>query len=370
MIEPQKNRPPLLRIEDLRTYFYSRVKRAFVRSVDGVDMEVVRGETLGIVGESGSGKSVTMLSAMGLVTTGPGVITGRVTFNDGSPKELLEGLDSNVRLERRNGRIMRVSKDNQAWQKQADRNLKGVRGGKISMIFQNPRAALNPFETVGRQIAEAVRLHTNVKNAAEAREKALHWLEEVRIDSPRLRFDNHPYGLSGGMSQRAMIAMALAAEPQVLIADEPTTGLDATIQARIVDLLDDLKARLGMTMVLISHDIGVISRLSDRIAVMYGGRVMESGPAASVLDERAEGHPYTRALLSSTPRPENVTASGHLPAIEGEVLDTINVPAGCRYCARCQRINDSVRSLCQGQEPELFEIAPGRRIRCWLYAPK
>jgi len=361
---------PLLRIEDLRTYFYSRVKRAFVRSVDGVDLEVVRGETLGIVGESGSGKSVTMLSSMGLVTTGPGVVTGKVTFHDGEPKNLLEGLDANVKLERRDGRIMRVSKDNQAWQKQADRNLKGIRGGKISMIFQNPRAALNPFETIGKQIAEAVRLHTGVTGAAEAREKALHWLEQVRIDSPRLRYDNHPYGLSGGMSQRAMIAMALAAEPQMLIADEPTTGLDATIQARIVDLLDDLKARLGMTMVLISHDIGVISRLSDRIAVMYGGRVMETGPAAEVLDDHAEGHPYTRALLSSTPRPENVTASGHLPAIEGEVLDTINVPPGCRFKARCQRMHDGVRPRCESQEPELFEIAPGRRIRCWIYAPR
>jgi oligopeptide/dipeptide ABC transporter ATP-binding protein len=172
------------------------------------------------------------------------------------------------------------------------------------------------------------------------------------------------------MSQRAMIAMALAAEPRMLIADEPTTGLDATIQARIVDLLDDLKTRLGMTMVLISHDIGLIARLSNRIAVMYGGRVMETGATADVLDGHADGHPYTRALLASTPRPENVTASGRLPAIEGEVLDTINVPGGCRFRARCQRINDTVRTQCETQEPELFEIAPGRRIRCWLYTPQ
>lgn len=359
----------LLRIEDLRTYFYSRVKRAFVRSVDGVDMEVNQGETLGIVGESGSGKSVTMLSAMGLVTTVPGVITGKALFNDGSQTvNLLEGLDSYVQVERRDGRIMRVQKDNPAWQKQADANFKGIRGGKISMIFQNPRAALNPFEPVGKQIAEAVRLHTGAKDEAGAREKALHWLEQVHIDSPRLRFNNYPYSLSGGMSQRAMIAMALAAEPRMLIADEPTTGLDATIQVRIVDLLHELRARLGMTMVLISHDIGVISRLSDRIAVMYGGRVMETGLAAAVLDVRAEGHPYTRALLSSTPRPENVSANGRLPAIEGEVLDTINTPRGCRFRSRCQRINDGVRERCENEEPELMEIAPGRRIRCWLYS--
>ncbi|MEK7812033.1 MAG: ABC transporter ATP-binding protein [Pseudomonadota bacterium] len=358
---------PLLRIEDLRTYFFSRVKHAFVRSVDGVDLSVKRGETLGIVGESGSGKSVTFLSAVGLISAGPGVISGKVTFHDEVPRELLLGLQENVEIGRRDGRIMFVAKDDHAWQKQLDKNLRGVRGSKISMIFQNPKAALNPFETVGRQITEAVRLHTSVQGVAEAKERALYWLDQVRIDSPRLRFDNYPFGLSGGMSQRAMIAMALASEPRLLIADEPTTGLDATIQARIVDLLEDLKMRLGMTLVLISHDIGVISRLSDRIAVMYGGRVMETGAASEVLDENAAGHPYTRALLASTPRLENLSQFGRLPAIEGEVLDTINVPSGCRFRARCQRINDSVRARCETLEPELFEIAPARQIRCWLY---
>ena len=360
--------PPLLRIENLRTYFYSRVKQAFVRSVDGVDLEVARGETLGIVGESGSGKSVTMLSTMGLVTATPGVVSGRVTYDDGqSAHELLDGLAQQVHIEQRDGRIMTVRKDNRAWQAQSTLNLAPVRGGRIAMIFQNPKAAMNPYETVGRQIAEAVRLHTGHKSERESRERALYWLEQVRIDSPRLRYDNYPYGLSGGMCQRAMVAMALAAEPRMLIADEPTTGLDATIQARIVDLLEELKSRLGMTMVLISHDIGVIARLSDRIAVMYGGRVMESGPATEVLDVNAAGHPYTRALLASLPSEKNLTPEGRLPAIEGEVLDTINVPSGCRFRARCQRINDGVRTLCETREPELAEIAPGRRIRCWLY---
>lgn len=359
--------PPLLRIEDLRTYFYSRVKQAFVRSVDGVDLEVARGETLGIVGESGSGKSVTMLSAMGLVTATPGVISGRVTFHDEQAHELLDGLDNLVTVQRAGERILSVTKDNRAWNARSARNLRSVRGGKIAMIFQNPKAAMNPYETVGYQIAEAVRLHTEYKSAAQARQRALYWLEQVHIDSPRLRYDNYSYGLSGGMCQRAMVAMALAAEPRMLIADEPTTGLDATIQARIVDLLDDLKARLGMTMVLISHDMGVIARLSDRIAVMYGGRVMESGPAREVLDADAVGHPYTRALLASTPSEKNITAEGRLPAIEGEVLDTINVPRGCRFCARCQRITAEVRTLCETQEPELLQVGPGRRIRCWLY---
>lgn len=360
------NASPLLQIRDLRTYFYSRVKQAFVRSVDGVDLEVARGEVLGIVGESGSGKSVTMLSIMGLVTAAPGVITGRVTFDDGSPRELLEGLEQSVSLERRDGRIMAVAKDDPAWRAQVERNLGDVRGRRISMIFQNPKAAMNPFETIGEQIAEMVRLHGGVTGRAEAKEEAIRWLAEVRMDSPRLRYDNHPYGLSGGMCQRAMIAMALAAQPRLLIADEPTTGLDATIQARIVDLLAELRARLGMTMVLISHDIGVISRLSDRIAVMYGGRVMETGPAAAVLGAAAQGHPYTRALLASTPGEANLRGKGRLPAIEGEVLDTINVPRGCRFHARCPHRNDDIQARCAGQEPELTEVAPGHHIRCWL----
>jgi oligopeptide/dipeptide ABC transporter ATP-binding protein len=357
----------LLRIEDLRTYFYSRAKQAFIRSVDGVDLDVASGETLGIVGESGSGKSVTMLAAMGLVTAGPGVITGRVSFGDGSPRELLDGLEQCVTIERRDGRIMGVGKDERAWAAQVERNLARIRGGGISMIFQNPKAALNPFETIGHQIAESVRLHAGIADPGAARERTLHWLTEVRIDSPRLRYDNYPHGLSGGMCQRAMIAMALAAEPRMLIADEPTTGLDATIQARIVDLLDELRARLGMTMVLISHDIAVIRRLSDRIAVMYGGRVMESGPSARLLVGSGERHPYTEALLASMPRASNLQAQGRLPAIEGEVLDTINVPRGCRFRERCRHIHDGVRARCAEQEPELREVAPGHRIRCWLY---
>jgi peptide/nickel transport system ATP-binding protein len=358
---------PLLRIEDLRTYFYSRAKQAFIRSVDGVDFDVARGETLGIVGESGSGKSVAMLSVLGLVSAAPGVITGRVIFNDDPPRELLRGLGDVVKIEKRGERIMAVDKDNRAWQHVSEQNLDGVRGGRISMIFQNPKAAMNPFETVGHQISESIRLHTPLKDPVQAKERALHWLEEVRIDSPRLRYGNFPYGLSGGMCQRAMIAMALAAEPRMLIADEPTTGLDATIQARIVDLLEDLKARLGMTMVLISHDIGVIGRLADRVAVMYGGRVMESGPARDVLAATEGGHPYTRALLASIPREENVRGKGRLPAIEGEVLDTINVPPGCRFHARCQRIHDGIRARCLAQEPSLAEVAPGHRVRCWLH---
>ena len=354
----------LLTIENLRTYFYSRAKRAFVRSVDGVSLAVARGETLGVVGESGSGKTVTALSAAGLITGSPGVIEGRIHFGT---RNLLDGLERHVQVEERDGRIMAVEKDERGWRRQVQKLMAGVRGKEIAMIFQNPRAALNPYATVGAQLVEAIRLHTRFKGKSEAKERALHWLERVRIDSPRLRFDNHPFGMSGGMCQRVMIAMALSAEPSLLIADEPTTGLDATIQSRIVELLGELKSETGITTLLISHDISVVRRLADRVAVMYAGTVVESGPAARVLQPNAN-HPYTAALLASVPDAETIRTKSALQAIEGEVPDTINAPHGCRFYGRCNRVTDAVRERCAHAQPPLAEIAPGHKTRCWLKA--
>jgi peptide/nickel transport system ATP-binding protein len=357
----------LLSIENLRTYFYSRPKRAFVRSVDGASLAVARGETLGVVGESGSGKTVAALSAAGLVTGTPGVIGGRIEFNS---RNLLDGLERYVKVEERDGHVMAVEKDERGWRRHAETLMAGVRGKQIAMIFQNPRAALNPYSTVGAQLVEAIRLHTRFKTENESKERALHWLERVRIDSPRLRFDNFPFGMSGGMCQRAMIAMALCAEPSLLIADEPTTGLDATIQSRIVELLGELKAETGITTLLISHDISVIRRLSDRVAVMYAGTVVETGAAPQVLRPHAtEQHPYTAALLASIPSAEAIRRKDELQAIEGEVPDTINVPRGCRFYGRCNRVTDAVRDRCAALEPPLAEVAPGHKLRCWLHAP-
>jgi oligopeptide/dipeptide ABC transporter ATP-binding protein len=357
----------LLRIENLRTYFYSRPRRAFVRSVDGASIEVARGETLGVVGESGSGKTVTALSAAGLVNGGPGVIGGRIEFGS---RNLLEGLERLVKVEERDGRVMAVEKDERRWRRQAETVMAGVRGKEIAMIFQNPRAALNPYATVGAQLVEAIRLHTRLKSKHETRERALHWLERVHIDSPRLRFENFPFGMSGGMCQRAMIAMALCAEPSLLIADEPTTGLDATIQARIVELLGELKSETGITILLISHDISVIRRLSDRVAVMYAGTVMETGAVSQVLrPHTTEQHPYTAALVASIPSAEAIRSKAPLQAIEGEVPDTINVPRGCRFYGRCNRVTETVRSRCANLEPPLAEVEPGHKLRCWLHAP-
>jgi oligopeptide/dipeptide ABC transporter ATP-binding protein len=372
-------RAPVLEIQELRTYFYSRAKEAFIRSVDGVSLAVAASETLGVVGESGSGKSVTALSILGLVGGSPGVITGAIEFAGGNgattvgqgPRNLLQDLGRYVRVSERDGRIVAVSKDEPGWRARLERSLMGVRGNEIAMIFQNPKSSLNPFLTVGQQISEAIRLHTAVTHPSEAKERAIGWLERVRMDSPRLRFDQYPDGLSGGMCQRAMIAMALASEPSLLIADEPTTGLDATIQSRIVALLAELKSEFGLTMLLITHDIRVVSRLADTVAVMYGGTVMEHGPARDVLAPGSDPkHPYTAALLASLPSAQNGrrhAVDGRLPVIRGEVVDTMDVPRGCRFYARCDRVTEAVRARCLGQEPALATVAAGHRIRCHLH---
>jgi len=360
---------PILEIEGLRTYFFAKSKQAFIRAVDGVDLRINRGETLGLVGESGSGKSITALSIMGLISAEPGVISGRIGFKtDGIAVNLLRGLEEYVCLARKEGRVMEVRKDCVGWEKQVELLMGTIRGKEISVIFQNPRSSLNPFIPIGKQITEAILLKGRIKNRREAKQRALYWLEQVKIDSPRLRFDSYPYGLSGGMCQRAMVAMALASEPSLLIADEPTTGLDATIQSKIVDLLHELKSAFNVTTMLISHDIGVIKRLSDSAAVMYGGTLMEYGPAGDILRvDRESKHPYTAALLASIPSEKHIKEKAYLQAIEGDVLDTINTPDGCRFYARCNRVTEGIREKCQSHEPALREISPGHCVRCWLY---
>jgi len=359
----------VLKIEDLHTYFYSRSKQAFIRSVDGVNLTIEKGETLGVVGESGSGKSVTAHSVMGLVTAEPGVIRGKIGIKtENIQKNLLQDLSDYVESATITGKIMDVYKDNRRWQKNVDRVMGGVRGKEIAMIFQNPKLSMNPFITIGKQIRESVLLNTSINRPNEAKERALYWLEQVKIDSPRLRYDNNPYGLSGGMCQRAMIAMALSSEPSLLIADEPTTGLDATIQSKIVDLLAEIKSRLGVTTMLISHDIDVIKALSDKVAVMYGGTILEHGPSDAILSgNESRKHPYTAALLESIPDRQQIKDKAYLRAIKGEVLDTINLPEGCRFYPRCDRMTAEIRKQCEISIPELKKISPGHQVRCWLY---
>ena len=359
----------LLSIDNLRTYFYSHSKHAFVRAVDGVSLEIGQRETVGIVGESGSGKSITAMSIMGLLSSGPGVISGSIRFSGSNgPQNLLEGLERYVNIEEQDGRVVAVQKDETGWHNSSERLMKDLRGKEIAMIFQNPRASLNPYITVGEQITEAIRLHTNFKSANEARDRALYWLEQVKIDSPGLRFNAYPSSMSGGMCQRAMIAMALSSEPALLIADEPTTGLDATIQSKIVDLIEELKSETGVSTLLISHDIGMVSRLADRVAILYGGVVVEYGPAKWVLDKTANiKHPYTAALLASIPSAQRIRDRAPLQTIEGDVLDTINVPSGCRFYERCNQILPEIRDKCATHQPELKVLAPGHQVRCWRY---
>ncbi len=316
----------LLEIEDLRTHFHTRA--GLVRAVDGVSLDVTTGQTLGVVGESGCGKSVTALSIMRLIDA-PGRIEpgSRIIFGG---QDLVE-LDEDDLVE--------------------------IRGNQISMVFQEPMTSLNPVLTIGDQIAEAVRLHRHVSSAA-ARERALEMLALVGIPTPRRRFADYPHQLSGGMRQRVMIAMALACEPKLLIADEPTTALDVTIQAQILELMRDLRERLGMAIMLITHDLGVVAEMCDDVAVMYAGRVVERGATDAVF--RSPQHPYTEALLHSIPL-LGMTQSEPLKVIRGLVPSPLSWPRGCRFASRCDYSFDR----CLREDPPLFQ-AGGQKAACWL----
>ncbi|HJL16195.1 MAG TPA: ABC transporter ATP-binding protein [Sandaracinaceae bacterium LLY-WYZ-13_1] len=325
---------PLLRVEDLVTAFHT--DEGVLRAVDGVSFELADGQTLGIVGESGCGKSVTSLSVMGLVPQPPGVIErGRIVF---------EGTD-----------LLALS----------EREMRRLRGNRISMIFQEPMTSLNPVHRVGRQISEAVRLHRGVSRT-EARERAIEMLDLVGIPAPSDRVDAYPHELSGGMRQRVMIAMALACEPRLLMADEPTTALDVTIQAQILELLGQLKDEMGMSIVFITHDLGVVAELCDEVVVMYAGTVVERARTADLYREPL--HPYTEGLLRSVPGFGEVEATGprdrrRLPTIAGVVPDLRHLPTGCRFQDRCPL----VEARCREAEPPL-ETVDGRRVACFVRA--
>ncbi|MBX3202805.1 MAG: ABC transporter ATP-binding protein [Labilithrix sp.] len=330
-------RAPLLRVRDLVTSF--RTEQGVLRAVDEVSFEVPEGATLGIVGESGCGKSVTALSILRLIPHPQGAI------EQGSVE--LRGKD-----------ILRLS----------EREMQEVRGNEISMIFQEPMTSLNPVYTVGSQIVEAIRLHQK-KSRREARERAIEMLRLVGIPAPETNVDAYPHQLSGGMRQRVMIAMALACEPSLLIADEPTTALDVTIQAQILELIAKLRDKLGMSVVLITHDLGVVAEVASHVVVMYAGRVVERAPVASLFERPR--HPYTRGLLRSLPSfdvaPTTTTGDAprrraRLPVIEGIVPDLMALPAGCRFADRCPMVIEA----CRRDEPTLDPVAgdPKHLARC------
>ena len=320
---------PLLSVRNLVTRF--RTGRGTVTAVNNVSFDVAAGETLAIVGESGSGKSVTALSILRLIPDPPGHIeSGQILFNG---QDLL---------------------------KMSDAEIRAVRGDRIAMIFQEPMSSLNPSLTVGMQVGEPINLHRKLP-WRQALDKARELLGMVRMSDAASRVTAYPHQFSGGMRQRAMIAMALACEPQLIIADEPTTALDVTVQAQILDLLKDLADRTGSALVLITHDLGVVARYADRVVVMYAGRVVESAPAADLYARPR--HPYTQGLMASVPRLDGDTSVRLVP-IEGQPPDLARIPAGCAFAPRCRRASDACRSA----PPPLREIRPGHSVACLLDA--
>jgi oligopeptide/dipeptide ABC transporter ATP-binding protein len=318
---------PLLEVVGLKTVF--ETEEGVLPAVDGVSFILEKGKTLGIVGESGSGKSVTGLSILRLIPTPPGkILNGEVRFLG---KDLLKASDSEMRA---------------------------IRGNKISMVFQDPMTSLNPVFTIGNQILESIELHGQLSKA-ESRNKAIEMLRIVGISNPETRLDQYPHHLSGGMRQRVMIAMALACDPQVLIADEPTTALDVTIQAQILDLLGELQSKLGMAMILITHDLGVVSEVSHDVAVMYAGQIVETGPTQSLFQNPQ--HPYTYGLLESLP--DLGQPRKRLKSIPGLVPNLANLPRGCRFKERCFRgqksCEEAVPSMSRIDESSFRCLFPG-----------
>jgi oligopeptide/dipeptide ABC transporter ATP-binding protein len=321
----------LLQIEGLKTYFYTF--EGIAKAVDDVSFTLGKGEVLGIVGESGCGKSVTAQSVMRLIPEPPGkIVNGKILF---------DGID-----------ITRLSME----------DMRSIRGNRISMIFQEPMTSLNPVYTIGNQISEMFRLHEK-RSRAESWERSIEMLKKVQIPAPEKRVYEYPHQLSGGMRQRAMIAMALACNPEILIADEPTTALDVTIQAQILELMMRLQEDYNSAIMMITHDLGVIAEIAGRIEVMYAGKVVEEGATAAIFEDPK--HPYTRGLLKSIPKLGERARSGRrrLQEITGIVPSLYELPAGCRFYPRCPQAME----VCNQSIPALIEVGGSHRVRCFLY---
>lgn len=324
------NNSNILEIKNLKTHFFTEA--GAVKAVDSVDLVVKRGEVLGLVGESGCGKSVTSLSIMRLVSQPGRIVAGEIIFDD---EDLL---------------------------KLPEKRMVNIRGNRISMIFQQPQSSLNPVFRIGDQLSEAISLHQDVSKE-EAHERGIELLRMVGIPEPKSRARAYPHELSGGMAQRVMIAMALACVPELLIADEPTTALDVTIQAQILDLMRNLKSKMDTAIILITHDLGVVAEMCDRVNVMYAGRIVEEAGVVELF--KTPKHPYTAALIGSTPVLGETDKE--LTTIPGSVPNLIDLPAGCKFAPRCQARIDNELERCIEEEPTLKEVAPNHWVRCWLF---
>ena len=324
---------PLIEITNLKTYFYT--EDGVVRAVDGVDFTIEPEKTLGVVGESGCGKSVTALSVMGLVQIPPGKIEeGEILYHQNGKTRDLTGLNPK------------------------GKEYRSIRGNEIAMIFQEPMTSLNPVYTIGNQIMEAITLHQHLRKK-EARKKAIEMLHAVGIPNPEQRVDEYPHQLSGGMRQRAMIAMALSCNPSLLIADEPTTALDVTIQAQVLDLMNGLRTDFDTAIMFITHDLGVIADMADDVVVMYLGKIVEGSNVRSIYHDPK--HPYTQGLMNSIP--SLATQKERLVPIKGVVPDPFEVPVGCGFEPRCPHAME----ICKKQIPPLKEVASQHWAACWLY---
>ncbi len=327
---PLTDNSPLLEVRNLRTYFFT--EDGVVKAVDGVDFTVGRGEVLGLVGESGCGKSVTSLSIMRLIASPGKIVEGEIFFEG---KDLL---------------------------KLAEGEMVNMRGNRLSMIFQQPQSSLNPVFKIGDQVAEVLQIHQNM-NKEQSWKKAVELLRLVGIPDAEGKAHAFPHEVSGGQAQRVMIAMALALNPQLLIADEPTTALDVTIQAQILDLMRDLRNRMDTAVILITHDLGVIAEMADWVAVMYAGRIVEYTDARRLFEKPL--HPYTQGLMASIPVLGQV--KDRLDVIPGSVPNLINIPPGCRFAPRCRPRLEYQLSICTEVEPDLLPVAAKHTVRCWLY---
>jgi oligopeptide/dipeptide ABC transporter ATP-binding protein len=321
---------PLLEVRNLKTYFYT--EDGVVKAVDGVDFSVGRGEVLGLVGESGCGKSVTSLSIMRLISVPGKVVEGTIMFEGRNLLELSES------------------------------EMVHMRGNRMSMIFQQPQSSLNPVFKIGDQVGEVLQIHQSM-GKEESWNKAVELLRLVGIPDPESKAHSYPHEVSGGQAQRVMIAMALALNPQLLIADEPTTALDVTIQAQILDLMRDLRTRMDTAVILITHDLGVISEMADRVAVMYAGRIVEQTDIRTLFAHPT--HPYTQGLMASIPVLGTVKET--LDVIPGSVPNLVNLPPGCQFAPRCRSRMEHQLTICTQVEPQLLPVESEHLCRCWLY---
>jgi len=327
---PKTDKKPLLEVKNLKTFF--NTEDGVVRAVDGVNFEVYPGEVLGLVGESGCGKSVTSLSIMRLIAPPGKVVEGEINLDGRNLLELPES------------------------------EMIKMRGNRISMIFQQPQTALNPVFKVSDQIAEVLNIHQDFGKEA-GRNRAVELLKMVGIPDAERRAESYPHELSGGMAQRVMIAMALACVPELLIADEPTTALDVTIQAQILDLMRELREKMGTSVILITHDLGVIAEMAERVAVMYAGEIVEQTDVDTLFEQPM--HPYTQGLIGSIPVLGEIKE--RLEVIPGSVPNLVNLPVGCRFAPRCMAREKYDLKVCLEAKPDLIEAKPGHLVRCWLY---